>query len=285
MKYKGYTGALTGVYKLERGEKKYSLQIRNAENKIVYESEHIYAGNGDAFLAAKKIIKQALDKQKKGIDELQSFVGLVDHIPKRQDSNLRWDKVGKISHVINSVIVVLLIFLHISQFFFLNIEIDDEHLKFAMVLLGILYAFFGLLFALVMGFWGIFAKRNGYTLSTKNIIILKILHLLNVLINKRFIPYQEQPFEKERGWYSSTPLIEMLFMGMISMFLLYGSHGYLYVSIIITLALIILMYFSSVAWEVAEEAKKGSFPFQRVVVPWLTLIVIALFVYFRVRWN
>lgn len=278
MTYKGYTASLTGVYKLERGAKRHSLQIRNAEDKVVYESAHIYEDKEEAFEAAKKIIKQALEKQELGTEEIESFFGLVYKKEKRQPSDIwvkiNWTKIKYVAHIINSFTVIALVMLHISQFFFLDFEMDRN--REFMILMGSLYAIMGLLMALIMGFWGIFARAGGYTLSGKQQKAWSIIWWLNLIFNKGpVVRYKEQPLEKEPGWYSSTPLIELLFEGMFSCFLLYYGKGYLFVSTIITLALMVLNYFMSIVWEVADAKEKyKEFPWGRVLTPVVTILVL-----------
>lgn len=279
MTYKGYTASLTGVYKMERGEKRHSLEIRNAEDKVVYESAHIYANQKEAFKAAKKIIKQAREKQKHGTEEKTSFEGLICKTPPKLSmwEKINWAKVKKGAHIVNIVTILLQVFLHISQFFFLDVKMENEAVEELMFMMGLLYATFGILFALVTGYWGAIAK-GGYTLNRKQQRIWSIVWWINLFLNKGpAIAYDDQPFDKKPGWYSSGPLIELIFEGLFAFFLILGAKGYLFISVVITLTLIVLNYLSTVVWEVAEAGERyDTFPYRRILVPWISLFVIGI---------
>lgn len=276
MKYKNYTFELSGVYKVENDKKLYSLEIYKGDTKI-YKTDWIYENEKRAFKDAKEMIKKntfdtEIIRKNENAEKL------------KRDKHYKAKKINKVSNNIIVISIIFMIITYIVTIFGIK-EIEEEFYLFV-----ILYVFFGIILALIMLFWGVFAK-GGFKLNDKQRNIYKISWWINVLCNYGpLLPYNEQPFEnKKKAWYSSTALIALVFELFFGIFAIAGciainKFGILFYGIIISYILLIINYIFSVIWEISNAKLNGKNDiFRKTVVPILTIIAIMIFAYFYMK--
>ena len=270
MEYKGYKFNLSGVYKVENNKKIYSLEIFK-ENNQIFKSDWIYENEKRAFKDAKEMINK------------NSFE--TEIIRKNTNNeNLKNDTVYqsiKKKKIANNVIVISILLLLISYITSL-LGVNDIQKELSMFVYG--YIGIGIIFIILMLFWGIFAKGN-YKLNNKQKKLYSIMWWINLLYNEGpALPYQEEPLDKEKGWYSSNVLILNVIELVPIAFILLGCienqvYSLLFYSIIIGCILSLIIYIFSIIWEVNDSKSKGeSFPFKRVISTILAILAISLFV-------
>lgn len=276
IKYRDYTFELSGVYKVENGKKLYSLEIYKGDTKI-YKTDWIYEDEKRAFKDAKEMIKKnrfdtEIIRKNENAEKL------------RRDKHYKAKKINKVSNNIIVISIILMIITYIVTIFGIK-EIAEEFYLFT-----ILYVLLGIILALIMLFWGVFAK-GGFQLDDKQRNIYKISWWINILCNYGpLLPYNEQPFEnKKKAWYSSTALIALVFEALFGVFIIGGcismnTFGSLFYGTIISYILLIINYIFSVIWEISNAKIKGENNiFRKTVVPILTIIAIMIFAYFYMK--
>lgn len=270
MEYKGYKFNLSGVYKVENNKKIYALEILK-ENNQIFKSDWIYEDEKRAFKDAKEMI----DKNSFDTEIIRKNTN---------NENLKKDTVyqsRKKKKFANNVIVTSILLLAISYIVSL-FGINDIQKELSMFVYG--YFGIGILFIILMLFWGIFAKGN-YKLNNKQKKAYSIMWWINLLYNKGpVLPYQEETLDKEKGWYSSSILILNVIELLPIVFILMGCienqvYSLLFYNIIIGCILSLIIYIFSIIWEVNDSKIKGeSFPFKRVISPILAILAIVIFV-------
>lgn len=277
MKYRGYKVKLSNIYKMERGDKIYSLEI-SKDGKEIFASDFLYKDEKTAFRDAKSMIRKS------------TFNTEIIRKNEKKD-NIKKDKIyhakkwNNISNMIILLTNIVTITIFISLLFFVKELSATTDIG---ALFGILYSVMGLLMVIIMLFWGIFAK-GGFKLNEKQRNIYKVVWWMNFFFNNgSFIPYNDQPFENaKKGWYSSISLITLLFetffaIFVIGMCLVDNNIGYLLYGTIISNILLFINYIFCIIWEITDaKIKNESFPFVRVVTPILTILIMFVFVIFR----
>ena len=277
MKYRGYKVKLSNIYKMERGDKIYSLEI-SKDGKEIFASDFLYKDEKTAFRDAKSMIRKS------------TFNTEIIRKNQKKD-NIKKDKIyhakkwNNISNMIILLTNIVTITIFISLLFFVKELSATTDIG---ALFGILYSVMGLLMVISMLFWGIFAK-GGFKLNEKQRNIYKVVWWMNFFFNNgSFIPYNDQPFENaKKGWYSSISLITLLFetffaIFVIGMCLVDNNIGYLLYGTIISNILLFINYIFCIIWEITDaKIKNESFPFVRVVTPILTILIMFVFVIFR----
>ena len=268
MHYKGYDFGLTGVYKIKNNKKLYMLRISKEKN-IIFESDYIYENEKRAFKDAKEMInKSRFDTE---------IIIKNNNKEKNKTDDMLVNK--KINKFVTKVLIITTILMAVAySITILGISKVAEDFQ----LFVILYSVFGILMALVMLFWGVFSN-GGFELNDKQIKIYRMMHKINSIVNNvEETEYDEQPFkDKEKGWYSSSSLIALLFESLFGIFIIvscimYDSFGLTFYGVITSYTLLIINYTSSVLWEISDAKIKGEgFPFKRVITP---LIVIAIII-------
>lgn len=274
MDYKGYSFRLSGVFKVENNRKLYALEILK-ENNPVFKSDWIYEDEKRAFKDAKEMIdKNSFDTE------------IIRKNTNRE--NLKNDylyQIKKRKRFANNVIVTSILLLAITYIVSL-FGINDIQKELSMFVYG--YFGIGILFVVLMLFWGVFAKGN-YKLNNKQKNVYSIMWWINLLYNKGVLPYQKEPLDKEKGWYSSSILILSVIELIPIVFIIVGcmeSHIYsvLFYSIVIGCILSFIIYVFSIIWEINDATSKGEdFPFRRIFSPIIAIVVITVFVYIWIK--
>lgn len=272
MNYKGYTFHLSGVYKVENNKKLYSLEIYKDTTQI-FKTDWIYENEKRAFKDAKDMINR------------NSFNTEVIRKNTNKE-NLKNDDVYKnkiINDISNRITIFSIIFMIIAYIVtaFGIKELNENFLA----LFGLLYVGFGIIISLIMLYWGILSN-GGFELNGKRRKVYSILWWISLLFNKGpVLSYNEQPFKNaEKGWYSSTALIALIFEALFGIFIISAcitanNFNLLFYGTIISYILLFINYIFSIVWEISNAKINGEdFPFKRVVTPILTIAIIAIFV-------
>lgn len=271
MEYKGYQFNLSGVYKIENKKKLYSLDIYKDEVQIL-KTDFIYEDEKRAFKDAKAMIdKNSFNTE---IIRMNTY-----------NENLKTDNIyqsKKRKKLANNVIVTSILLLAVTYILSL-FGIND--IQRDLSVFGYCYFGIGILFVILMLFWGIFAKGN-YKLNNNQKKVYSIIWWINLLYNKGpVLPYNEETLDKEKGWYSSSILIMNVIELIPIVFILSGCiegqvYSLLFYSIIIGCILSLVIYIFSVIWEVNDaKSKENEFPFKRVISPIIVILVIGIFVF------
>lgn len=280
MIFKGYSASLGGVYKLHNGKKVYQLSIKNTALEEVFESNYIYIDEKEALKDAKMIIRKAKGMQKKGYNEEQSFTSVEKDMDIRVIKT-KWQKIKQFTNIMNWMSISALLFMSISQIFALS-TIHDE----ALLIIMVLFISLGLITVVVSVLSKTIVKEDR-KLTKMQRIIWKVILLINSFNNNPSILWDKQPLTGEKGWYSATALIFLLFEGFFSVLILLMLDGYLFISTIIVLSLFLVYYICSFVWEIADAKNKEddySFLFQRIIVPPLMVAVLILFCYVFIKY-
>ena len=270
MDYKGYSFRLGGVYKVENNKKLYALEIFQGTTQI-FKTDYIYEDEKRAFKDAKEMInKNSFDTEI-----------IRENTNKENLKNDYLYQSKKRKRFANNVIVTSILLLAITYIVSL-FGVNDIQKELSMFVYG--YFGIGILFVILMLFCGVFAKGN-YKLNNKQKKVYSIMWWINLLYNKGpVLPYQEEPLDKEKGWYSSSILILSVIELIPIVFIITGCiesqiYSLLFYSIIIGCILSFIIYIFSIIWEVNDATSKNeTFPFKRVVSPILAILAIALFV-------
>lgn len=275
MNYKGYKFNLSGVYKVENNKKIYALEIFK-ENNQVFKSDWIYEDEKRAFKDAKEMI----DKNSFDTEIIRKN---TNNENLKNDTNYQSRKKKKFANNTIVTSILLLAITYIVSLFGIN-DIQKELSMFVYGYFGI-----GILFVVLMLFWGIFAKGN-YILNDKQKNVYSIMWWINLLYNKGpIVPYQSQPLNKEKGWYSSSILILNVIELLPIIFIIAGCmesqvYSLLFYSIVIGCILSFIIYVFSIIWEINDAKSKGEdFPFKRIFSPIIAIVVIAVFVYMYIK--
>lgn len=277
MEYKGYNFKLSNVYKVENNKKIYALEIF-LDNNQIFKSDWIYKDEKRAFKDAKEMIdKNSFD---------------IEIIRKNTNSeNLKNDtayQIIKKKEFANNTIVTSILLLAITYIVSL-FGINDIQKELSIFVYG--YFGIGILFVVLMLFWGIFAKGN-YILNDKQKNVYSIMWWTNLLFNYNkgpIVPYQSQPLNKEKSWYSSNILILNVIELTPIIFIIGGCmesqvYSLLFYSIVIGCILSFIIYVFSIIWEINDaKSKAEDFPFKRIFSPIITIVVMAVFVYMYIK--
>ena len=262
MDYKGYKCKLNGVYKVVHGKKLYSLLIYKDDN-LVMETDWIYETEERAFKDAKDMIKEnRFDTEiirrntNKEID--------------RSDNTKELKIAKKILNVLIIISVLALMGCYVSLIFLMKNESSISKL------VVIIFFAMGLLISLVTMYWGVFAKGN-YILSEKEKKVHKLLWIFDLLLNKHYIPYREQPFQgTKRTWSSLLSLVTILIMTFLGFLVFILTSGVIRTLLLVILGCLIVNYFLVVSWEVVSSKLDGeSFIYKKVLMP---IIAIGIFI-------
>jgi hypothetical protein len=275
MEYKGYSFNLNGVFKVENNKKKYALEIFK-DNNQVFKSDWIYEDEKRAFKDAKEMINQ-------NSFDTEIIRKNINNENLKNDTNYQSRKKKKFANNIIVTSILLLTITYIVSLFGIN-DIEKELSMFV-------YGYFaiGILFIILMLLWGIFVKGN-YKLNNKQKKAYSIMWWINLLYNKGpVLPYQDEPLDKEKGWYSSNILILNVIELLPIIFIIAGCiecnvYSLLFYSVIIGCILSFIIYVFSIVWEINDAKSKGEdFTFKRVISPILVILAIALFIYFYIK--
>lgn len=270
MDYKGYSFRLSGVFKVETNKKLYALEIFQGTTQI-FKTDYIYEDEKRAFKDAKEMVnKNRFDTEI--IRENTNIENL------KNDFSYQIEKRKKFANNIIIALILLLAVTYIVSLFGVN-DIQKELSIFVYAYFGI-----GILFVILMLFWGVFAKGN-YKLNNKQKKVYSIMWWINLFYNKGpVLPYQEEPLDKKKGWYSSNILFLCFIELLPVVFIIVGCiesqiYSLLFYSIVVGYVLSFLIYIFSIIWEVNDARTEGeSFPFKRIVSPILVILVMVLFV-------
>ena len=174
MKYRGYKVKLSNIYKMERGDKIYSLEI-SKDGKEIFASDFLYKDEKTAFRDAKSMIRKS------------TFNTEIIRKNEKKD-NIKKDKIyhakkwNNISNMIILLTNIVTITIFISLLFFVKELSATTDIG---ALFGILYSVMGLLMVIIMLFWGIFAK-GGFKLNEKQRNIYKVVWWMNFFFNNGY---------------------------------------------------------------------------------------------------
>jgi len=300
MEYKGYSYCLSGVYKVENNKKLYSLEIYK-DNEKIYKTDWIYEDEKRAFKDAKDMIKSnrfdtEIIRKNTNRENLKN-----DRAYKRNRDTKRTRALSLVlNQVSNAVIVFTFLFMIIAYIIAIPsiFTLENNASRDVKIIFGSLYIIIGLIISIVSLIWGVHAK-GGFELDEKQRKTYKFIWWLSFLLNPgptigifkvSTVPYNDQPFRnKEKGWYSSTILIALIFEGFFAFFItrmlsIANNLNTLFYAVIISYIFLIVNYIFTVIWEITDSIlKNGKFPYKRVFVPILTVAVLAAVVYFRIK--
>lgn len=273
MEYKGYKFNLSGVYKVENSKKLYALEIFQDATQV-FKSDWIYEDKERAFKDAKEMIN-------KNRFDTEIIRKNTNKETLKKDVVYKNQKINKFANSMILLSVILMIVTFIMTAFGIS-KLNKE-----ISLFGNLFVGFGILISLIMMYWGVLTN-GGFELNNKQRKVYSIMWWINLLFNKGpVIPYNDQPFKyKQKGWYSSSGLISLVFETLFGIFVIVdcvttNNFGLTYYGVICSYILLFINYIFSIIWEISDAKIKGEdFPFKRVITPILTIITIAIFVYF-----
>lgn len=269
MDYKGYTFKFGGVYKVENNVKFYSLEIHKDGNKI-FKSDYVYSDQKRAFKDAKEMVK----KKTFSSDIVNKNTEKENY---KKDSLRKNKKANKIANtVILTSIIVTIISLIVSVFGIVQLE---KGLRFIVLL----YVFIGLLMSSIMLYYGVFIKE-GFELHNKH-RILSFLILMIVLFydDGSHGSDDDEPFENKKGWSSATAIITLFFealfgIGLVIYFVIAGNLGVAFWGIVISYFMLIINYIFCIVWEISDAyINMETFPYKKVIMPPLTILIIIAF--------
>lgn len=272
MDYKGYSFRLSGVFKVENSRKLYALEIYQGEKQI-FKTDYIYEDEKTAFRDAKEMI----NKNRFDTEIIRENTNKENF---KNDVVYKNQKINKFANSMIFISIILMIIAYIVTAFGIS-KLNKELYLFAILFVG-----FGMLMSLIMMYLGVRAN-GGFELNDKQRKVYSAMWWINLLFNKGpIIPYNEQPFkDKQKGWYSSSGLIALLFETIFGTFLIVScvttnNFGLAFYGVIFSYILLFINYIFSIIWEISNAKIKGeNFPFKRVISPILTIIAMVAFAY------
>lgn len=174
-----------------------------------------------------------------------------------------------ILHRINGLLSILLVVAGIAMLVSGNWNLTDES--------GILFilALFQIVMATVAGVVGLLFPKEGTKLSERAKKVLRIVLVLHTVLNKKAIgAYSvEDASVPRRTWEPIIPFVWLIFQAMLSIVAYLGTSRQ-QALVLLSLALLIVFFVTSLAWKVLDEKERGTYRLHMVLLPMLVVCVL-----------
>lgn len=172
-------------------------------------------------------------------------------------------------HRINGLLSILLVVAGIAMLVSGDWTLTDES--------GILFilALFQIVMATVAGVVGLLFPKEGTKLSERAKKVLRIVLVLHAVLNKKAIgAYSvEDASVPRRTWEPIIPFVWLIFQAMLSIFA-YSGTSRQQALVLLSLALLIVFFVTSLAWKVLDEKARGTYRLHMVLLPMLVVCVL-----------
>ncbi|MBE7015186.1 MAG: hypothetical protein E7419_08350 [Ruminococcaceae bacterium] len=271
MDYKGYTFKFGGVYKVENNVKLYSLEIHKDGNKI-FKSDYVYSDSKRAFKDAKEMVK----KKTFSSDIVNKNTEKENY---KKDSLRKNKKANKIANMVILTSIILTIISLIVSIFGI-IKLDNE----VRILTGI-YVGIGLGMSSIMLYYGVFIKED-FELNNKHRMLSFLIWMIVLFYDDgSHCSDDDEPFENKKGWSSATAIITLFFealfgIGIVIFFISANDFGLAFWGIVISYFMLIINYIFCIVWEISDAyINMETFPYNKVIMPPLAILIIIAFCY------
>ena len=172
-------------------------------------------------------------------------------------------------HRINGLLSILLVVAGIAMLVSGDWNLTDES--------GILFilALFQIVMAAVAGVVGLLFPKEGTKLSERAKKVLRIVLVLHTVLNKKAIgAYSvEDASVPRRTWEPIIPFVWLIFQAMLSIVAYLGTSRQ-QALVLLSLALLIVFFVTSLAWKVLDEKERGTYRLHMVLLPMLVVCVL-----------
>ena len=172
-------------------------------------------------------------------------------------------------HRINGLLSILLVVAGIAMLVSGDRTLTDES--------GILFilALFQIVMAAVAGVVGLLFPKEGTKLSERAKKVLRIVLVLHTVLNKKAIgAYSvEDASVPRRTWEPIIPFVWLIFQAMLSI-VAYSGTSRQQALVLLSLALLIVFFVTSLAWKVLDEKERGTYRLHMVLLPMLVMYII-----------
>ncbi len=172
-------------------------------------------------------------------------------------------------HRINGLLSILLVVAGIAMLVSGDWTLTDES--------GILFilALFQIVMATVAGVVGLLFPKEGTKLSERVKKVLRIVLVLHTVLNKKAIgAYSvEDASVPRRTWEPIIPFVWLIFQAMLSI-VAYSGTSRQQALVLLSLALLIVFFVTSLAWKVLDEKERGTYRLHMVLLPMLVVCVL-----------
>ncbi len=172
-------------------------------------------------------------------------------------------------HRINGLLSILLVVAGIAILVSGDWNLTDES--------GILFilALFQIVMATVAGVVGLLFPKEGTKLSERAKKVLRIVLVLHTVLNKKAIgAYSvEDASVPRRTWEPIIPFVWLIFQAMLSIVAYLGTSRQ-QALVLLSLALLIVFFVTSLAWKVLDEKERGTYRLHMVLLPMLVVCVL-----------
>ena len=172
-------------------------------------------------------------------------------------------------HRINGLLSILLVVAGIAMLVSGDWTLTDES--------GILFilALFQIVMATVAGVVGLLFPKEGTKLSERAKKVLRIVLVLHPVLNKKAIgAYSvEDASVPRRTWEPIIPFVWLIFQAMLSI-VAYSGTSRQQALVLLSLALLIVFFVTSLAWKVLDEKERGTYRLHMVLLPMLVVCVL-----------
>ena len=172
-------------------------------------------------------------------------------------------------HRINGLLSILLVVAGIAMLVSGDWNLTDES--------GILFilALFQIVMATVAGVVGLLFPKEGTKLSERAKKVLRIVLVLHTVLNKKAIgAYSvEDASVPRRTWEPIIPFVWLIFQAMLSI-VAYSGTSRQQALVLLSLALLIVFFVTSLAWKVLDEKERGTYRLHMVLLPMLVVCVL-----------
>ena len=172
-------------------------------------------------------------------------------------------------HRINGLLSILLVVAGIAMLVSGDWNLTDEP--------GILFilALFQIVMATVAGVVGLLFPKEGTKLSERAKKVLRIVLVLHTVLNKKAIgAYSvEDASVPRRTWEPIIPFVWLIFQAMLSI-VAYSGTSRQQALVLLSLALLIVFFVTSLAWKVLDEKERGTYRLHMVLLPMLVVCVL-----------
>lgn len=172
-------------------------------------------------------------------------------------------------HRINGLLSILLVVAGIAMLVSGDWNLTDES--------GILFilALFQIVMATVAGVVGLLFPKEGTKLSERAKRVLRIVLVLHTVLNKKAIgAYSvEDASVPRRTWEPIIPFVWLIFQAMLSIVAYLGTSRQ-QALVLLSLALLIVFFVTSLAWKVLDEKERGTYRLHMVLLPMLVVCVL-----------
>ena len=172
-------------------------------------------------------------------------------------------------HRINGLLSILLVVAGIAMLVSGDWTLTDES--------GILFilALFQIVMATVAGVVGLLFPKEGTKLSERAKKVLRIVLVLHTVLNKKAIgAYSvEDASVPRRTWEPIIPFVWLIFQAMLSI-VAYSGTSRQQALVLLSLALLIVFFVTSLAWKVLDEKERGTYRLHMVLLPMLVVCVL-----------